>query len=144
MRISRSGEYGLKGLVFLASQPADRLFLVSEISKREKVPRPFLAKILQRLSKTGLLKSVRGVKGGFTLGKPAHKITMREVLEALDGPIALNRCLIREGECKREEVCPIHPIWEKAQKQLLCLFENTTINDLVIQMNKTGREVKRR
>ena len=71
----------------------------------QKIPEKFLAKILQRLSKAGLLRSIRGSNGGFSLRKPAGKITMLEVIEALEGPVAINRCLLRKGECAEDQVC---------------------------------------
>jgi Rrf2 family protein len=142
MEITRSGEYGLKGLVFLAQRPSQGLVLVSDISKYQRIPETFLAKIFQRLSKAGLLRSSRGSKGGFSLGKPAASITMREVIEAIEGPIALSRCLRREGECKEEKLCPMYPVWSKAQKQLLEILDSTTVKDLAQQMVRN--EKKRR
>jgi Rrf2 family protein len=147
MQITRSGEYGLRGLLFLAQQPAEKLILVSEISRNQNIPETFLAKIFQRLSKAGVLRSSRGLKGGFSLGKPANKITMREVIEALEGPIALNRCLLREGECREEYVCPIHQVWEKAQERLLEILDTTTMEDLAERMvrnERRGREEVRK
>ncbi len=131
----------------MARQPSERLVLVSEISKNQNIPETFLAKIFQRLSKAGLLRSSRGLKGGFSLGKPANKITMREVIEAIEGPIALNRCLLREGECGEEEVCPIHQVWEKAQERFLEILDRTTMEDLAKQMvrnERRGREEVRK
>ena len=148
MQITRSGEYGLKGLLFLARQPSEKLVLVSEISKLQNIPETFLAKIFQRLSKAGVLRSFRGSKGGFSLGKPAASITMREVIEAIDGPIILNRCLRREGECEEDEICPIYQVWSKAQQQLLEILDHTTMEDLVRQMvrneKKRREEVRKR
>jgi len=142
MQLTRSGEYGLKGVLFLARQPREKFVLVSKISKYQHIPEPFLAKIFQRLSKAGLLRSSRGSKGGFSLGKPAGSITMREVIETIDGPIALNRCLRREGECDEEGFCPIYEVWSKAQNQLLELLDSTTVEDLARQMVRN--EKKRR
>jgi len=131
--ITRTGEYGLRGLLFLAKQSTDRLFLVSEVSRAQKIPETYLAKIFQRLSKTGLLKSTRGLNGGFNLGKPAKDITMKQVIEALEGPIALNRCLLRQGECDEEEGCPLHDVFEEAQEKFLEVLDRTTIEDLARQ-----------
>ena len=142
MLITRSGEYGLRGLLFLARRPSKGFVLVSEISRYQRIPETFLAKIFQRLSKAGLLRSSRGSKGGFSLGKPSGSITMREVIEAIDGPIALNRCLRREGECVEEELCPIYQVWSKAQEQLLKILESTTVEDLARRMVRN--EKKRR
>jgi Rrf2 family iron-sulfur cluster assembly transcriptional regulator len=140
--ITRTGEYGLRGLLFLAKQPSDRLFLVSEVSKAQRIPETYLAKIFQRLSKTGLLKSTRGLNGGFNLGKPAKDITMKQVIEALEGPIALNRCLLRQGECDEEESCPLHEVFEEAQEKFVEVLARTTIEDLAredIRNERRGR-----
>jgi len=123
----------------LARQPSKRLALVSEISKEQNIPETFLAKIFQRLSKAGLLRSSRGSRGGFSLGKPAHMITMREVIEAIEGPIALNRCLLRVGECEEEDLCPIHQVWEKAQQRILEILDRTTMEDLAKQMMRNEK-----
>ena len=131
----------------MAQQPSERLVLVSEISRNQNIPETFLAKIFQRLSKAGLLRSSRGSKGGFSLGKPANEITMREVIEAIEGPIALNRCLRREGECEEEEVCPIHQVWEKAQERFLEILDRTTMEDLakqIVRNKRNGREEVRK
>jgi DNA-binding IscR family transcriptional regulator len=68
---------------------------------------------------------------------------MREVIEAIEGPIALNRCLRREGECEEEEVCPIHQVWEKAQERFLEILDRTTMEDLakqIVRNERRGRE----
>ncbi len=130
MQLTRSGEYGLKGLVFLAKQPGHRFSLVSEISKEQRIPEKFLAKIFQRLSKAGLLRSVRGANGGFALGRPAKEITIRAVIEAIEGPIAFNRCLLREGECEEEADCALHDVLERAQERFLEVLDRTTMEDL--------------
>ena len=143
MQITRSGEYGLRGLVFLSKQPPEKVTLVKEVSKEENIPETFLAKIFQRLSKAGVLRSIRGAKGGFTLRKPAHKITMREIIEALEGPIALNRCLLRKGECEVEKNCPLHPVWEEMRKHFLEMLESTTMEDLANRMTRNGKKGRR-
>ena len=130
MQITRSGEYGLRGLIFLAKQPPEKTILVSEFAKVQNIPETFLAKIFQRLSKAGLLRSVRGSNGGFTLGRAAHEISMREVIEALEGPIALNRCLIRKGECEEEERCTLYPVWSEVQQRFLDILDKTTMENL--------------
>src|SRR4030042_2513449 len=140
MQITRSGEYGLRGLVFLAKQPPEKVILVSEVSRGQNIPEAVLAKIFQRLSKAGVLWSVRGANGGFKLKKPAHKITMREIIEALEGPIALNRCLLKKGECEVEKICPLHPVWEEVQQRFLEMLESTTMQDLVNRMTRNERK----
>jgi Rrf2 family protein len=143
MQLTRSGEYGLRGLLYLAKQPSEKVALVSEISREQNIPETFLAKIFQRLSKAGLLRSIRGANGGFSLGKPANEITMREIIEAIEGPIALNRCLLREGECEEQKVCPLHPIWEEVQQRFLEILDRTTMEDLIKRMVRDGRKGRR-
>ena len=131
MQITRREEYGLRGLLFLAQQPDEKVFLVSEISRVQKIPERFLAKIFQRLSKAGFLRSVRGSKGGFTLRRAAAEITMKDVIEALEGPIAINRCLLRKGVCGEEQGCPLYEVLEEAQEGMVKVLERTTLEDLV-------------
>jgi Rrf2 family iron-sulfur cluster assembly transcriptional regulator len=140
MQITRSGEYGLRGLVFLAKQPPEKMTLVSEVSREQNIPETFLAKIFQRLSKAGVLWSVRGANGGFKLKKPAHKITMREIIEAVEGPIALNRCLLKKGECEVEKMCTLHPVWEEVQKRFLEILDRTTVEDLAGRRTRDGKK----
>src|SRR4030042_1152916 len=143
MQITRSEEYGLKGVLFLAGKGPEKVYLVNEISREQNIPGTFLAKIFQRLSKAGLLRSIRGAKGGFALGKPAGEITMKEIIEVLEGPIALNRCLLKKGECEVEKICPLHPVWEEVQQHFLSILENVTMQDLVNRMTRNERkEVK--
>jgi Rrf2 family transcriptional regulator, iron-sulfur cluster assembly transcription factor len=143
MQITKSEEYGLRGVVFLANQPPEKVTLVSEVSRRQNIPETFLAKIFQRLSKAGVLLSVRGAKGGFKLKKPAHQITMREIIEALEGPIALNRCLLRKGECEVEKICPLHPVWEEVQQRFLEILDSTTMKDLANRMTHNEKKWRR-
>ncbi len=72
---------------------------------------------------------------------------MREVIEAIEGPIALNSCLRRERECEEEEVCPIHQVWEKAQERFLEILDRTTMEDLakqIVRNERNGREEVRK
>ena len=76
------------------------------------------------------------------MGKPAGMITMREVIEAIEGPIALNRCLLREGECEEDVVCPIHQVWEQAQQRFVEVLETTTMEDLAKQMVRNEKRAR--
>jgi Rrf2 family iron-sulfur cluster assembly transcriptional regulator len=131
MQITRSEEYGLKGLVFLARQPREKMALVSEISRDQGIPEKFLAKIFQRLSRAGLLRSTRGAKGGFSLGRPANEITLREIIEAIEGPVAVSRCFLKNGICDEEDFCPLRDVLQEAQESLLGILSKTTVEDLV-------------
>jgi len=95
----------MRAVLYLATSPLAR---IKEIAMAQFIPQEYLAKILQKLSKAGIVSTHRGVGGGISLARPPEKITMLDVIEAIEGPVALNRCFIRPGECPREEYCSIH------------------------------------
>lgn len=130
MELTRKGEYAIRGIVYLASRPGDRVCLLSEIAAAVDVPQTFLAKIFQQFSKIGLVRSYRGTGGGFVLGRPPEKITLLEVVEAVEGPIIPNRCLTGEGECERSSACTVHPVWRRVQDQVRDLLSGITLKEL--------------
>lgn len=133
MQLTRGTDYGILGIVYLATQPLDRVTLLHEIAEHQDVPESYLAKVFQNLTKEGLVRSRRGAKGGFCLARPASEITLRQVIEALQGPISLNRCLdIREG-CPRLETCAIAPVLREAQQQVLETLDAATLDVLAEQ-----------
>ncbi|MBI4948696.1 MAG: Rrf2 family transcriptional regulator [Deltaproteobacteria bacterium] len=145
LQITRDGEYAVRAVLYLATHE-DRISLISEISESQDVPKSYLSKIMQSLSRAGLVKSRRGAKGGFLLARPAGSITLRETIEAVEGPIHLNVCLIKKGECSRDDVCPVHPVWREAQKRLFEVLESKTMLDLVrdaeILRKRTARKLE--
>lgn len=130
LQLTRDGEYAVRAVLYLAAHE-DRVSLINEISEAQDVPKSYLSKIMQSLTRAGLVKSRRGAKGGFFLARPAGSITLRETIEAVEGPIHLNVCLIKKGECPKDEVCPVHPVWKEAQKKLFEVLESKTMQDLV-------------
>ncbi len=131
MELTRKGDYAIRGIVYLASQPPNKISLLSEIAAAVDVPQTFLAKIFQQFSKTGIVKSFRGTGGGFLLAGPPESITLLRVVEAVEGPILPNRCVLKPGECERDTFCTVHPIWHQVQHQVRSILENVTLKDLV-------------
>jgi Rrf2 family protein len=129
MQLSRSSEYGVRAMVYLAMQPAGRWVGLREIAETQEVPQPYLAKVLRALVNQRLVKSSRGVGGGFGLAKPAAEVTLRQVIEAIEGPLALNRCVL-PGGCPRIPHCPVHCIWREAQARVMELLESANMEDL--------------
>jgi Rrf2 family iron-sulfur cluster assembly transcriptional regulator len=130
MELTRKGEYAIRGIVYLASQPVDKVCLLSDIAAAVDVPATFLAKIFQQFSKIGLVKSYRGTGGGFVLGRASGKITLLEVVEAVEGPIIPNRCVVNPGDCPRDVFCNVHPVWKRVQVQVRDVLERVTLRDL--------------
>lgn len=131
LQLTRDGEYAVRAVLYLASQPPGKVSHIQEIADAQDVPKSYLSKIMQHLTRAGLVKSRRGASGGFHLALPAQDITLRETIEAVEGPIFLNVCLIRKGECKRDGFCPVHPVWKEAQSKLFEVLEGKTMADLV-------------
>ncbi|MDU0457977.1 MAG: Rrf2 family transcriptional regulator [Geobacteraceae bacterium] len=130
MELTRKGEYAIRGIVYLAAQPPDRVCLLSDIAAAVDVPATFLAKIFQQFSKIGLVKSYRGTGGGFLLGRVPEKITLLEVVEAVEGPIIPNRCVVGVGECVRDVSCKVHPVWKRVQGQVREVLAGVTLKEL--------------
>jgi len=130
MELTRKGEYAIRGIVFLAKQPAGKVILVSDVAEATGVSQTFLAKIFQSFAKLGLVNSFRGTGGGFVLGRPPSRITLRQVVEAVEGPIMPNRCLSGEGQCSREDECMVHPVWRKVQGEIASILDSVTLEDL--------------
>jgi Rrf2 family transcriptional regulator, iron-sulfur cluster assembly transcription factor len=129
MELTRKGEYAIRGIIYLAQQPPGQVSLISEIAAATDVPQTFLAKIFQSFAKLGLVSSSRGTGGGFMLGRPAAQITMREVVEAVEGPILPNRCLLGNS-CERSGECQVHRVWRQVQSQVVETLEGVTIESL--------------
>lgn len=130
MEISRRTDYGVRVILDLASMPLGVRASTLEIAERQSIPGPFLAKIIAQLSLAGLVTTHRGAGGGVVLAQMPAEITMLQVIEALDGPIQLNRCLLDADACPQESHCPVHQIWAKAQEDLRALLAATTFEDL--------------
>jgi Rrf2 family iron-sulfur cluster assembly transcriptional regulator len=130
MQVTREGDYGIRSILYLARQPFKKVSFVNEISEEYKIPRSFLAKILQKLVRAKLIRSYRGVNGGFSLAKPAHDVSVLEVLEAIEGKLALNICLSDKKKCTFSKHCPTHFLWDDVQSKIADILKKTNFEDL--------------
>src|SRR2546426_12677686 len=99
LQISRKIDYGLRAMIHLAGLPAGRIASLQDLSVPLHLPREFLAKILKILTAKGLVHSSRGAHGGYQLARPARDMSFLEVIEAVEGPVRLTRCLGHQGRC---------------------------------------------
>ncbi len=112
MEITQQADYAVRAVLELALHAEDEECLASgEIARQQSIPAPFLAKIVARLAAAGIVATQRGVNGGIRLTRPANEITLLDVVEAIDGPLTLNRCGHRPDECPRSGSCAVHPAW---------------------------------
>ncbi|HID63716.1 MAG TPA: Rrf2 family transcriptional regulator [Anaerolineae bacterium] len=130
MELSRRADYGVRLILELAMLPAGTVLSTQEIAARQGLPTLFLAKIVAQLALAGLVRTQRGTGGGVILARPAEEINLRQVVEALDGPLALNYCLARPNECYRQPFCPVREVLAQAQADLVCRLEETDFASL--------------
>lgn len=130
MQLTRAADYAVRVMVFLATLRAGQRASLSEIVKTTGAPDSFLSKVLQGLTRARLITSRRGPAGGFEISVLGRGASMRDVVEAIDGPIHLNVCLSERRSCPRKDWCPAHPVWVKAQDALLAVLDSAMVADL--------------
>ena len=131
MQITRRADYGVRTVLDLASLDNGVMGLTHEIAARQGIPLPFLAKIVPALTRAGIVRSYRGAGGGLALAKPPGGITLLDVVEAIDGPLALNMCVLWPEDCPRSGSCPVHGVWCDAQQTLATQLRSVTIAALL-------------
>lgn len=115
MEFSRQADYAVRAVLELSHLPQGGLLHSSEIAKKQDIPDKYLPTIIRTLVRAGLIRTFRGSHGGVSLASPPEEITLRDVVEAVDGPMLLNRCQLQPGECRTgsEDTCKLHDFWIK-------------------------------
>ena len=126
----RSTKYAVRALTFLAGQEPGKLRGAREIAQAEQIPMPFLWKILQKLTARKLVRSFRGVRGGYQLAKPAQRITIEKVVKAMGGNDLFSRCLLGYAHCNHKTPCPLHPVWCGTKEGIRETLRAATLADL--------------
>ncbi|MFZ4695243.1 MAG: RrF2 family transcriptional regulator [Verrucomicrobiia bacterium] len=142
MQITRAGEYAVLAATHLARQGDERPVMIEEICETAHIPRSFLAKILQILCRAGVVRSQRGIHGGFRLTRDPSKISILNLIEAVEGPIALQRCLDKPIQCHQVGSCTLCDIFGEAQHRMTEVFANTTVADLLRSKGEVMRRVQ--
>jgi Rrf2 family protein len=143
LRISRKIDYGLRAMIYLASIATESVVPFREIARQMDVPEDFLAKILKTLVDQGLVQSTRGPHGGYALAKAPNEISFLEVIEAVEGPVALNVCL-DDGEgdaCRHSSACTMVSIWKAGQDRMLDVYRQAKISDLAFKPTEDGGQI---
>jgi Rrf2 family iron-sulfur cluster assembly transcriptional regulator len=143
LQVTSGSDYGIRGVIYLALRSPRGTMLISEIASAEEIPESYLAKIFQGLTRQGILRSTRGVGGGFSLARRPDRITLKDIVMACEGPILVARCLPNSEECDKKEICGMCYVWEKLQDCIVSTLGHTTIQDVlnVIAERKAKQEV---
>ncbi|NLN29786.1 MAG: Rrf2 family transcriptional regulator [Bacteroidales bacterium] len=144
--LSNSSRYGIRAVIYLAARPDRKIQTgISTISRDLELPAPFLAKILQQLVRHKILYSLKGPHGGFSLLKDPKEITLFEIVKVIEGEDIFQNCVIHNMTCRevheRGEECILHSDYSLIRKDLVDLFRNRTIHDLLIQAGESDRIV---
>jgi len=131
MQITRQADYALRAMLYLSELEPNQRAATSQIAEQKNIPPSFLAKIISQLSIAGLIHTSRGARGGVSLARPANEISVLEVVEAIDGPLALNECTLNKGACPFGSKCPMRPVWCDAQEELVNRLSNTSFAQVV-------------
>ncbi|MEO8370134.1 MAG: Rrf2 family transcriptional regulator [Candidatus Solibacter sp.] len=133
MQLTRAADYAVRVMIHLAGLPPGARVSRSELSAAAECPEQFLCKVLQNLTRAGLVVSHRGNTGGFELEELHRTASVLEVVEAVEGPIRLNVCLSGGHACSRQPWCPAHCVWADAQTALLGVLREANITKLAAE-----------
>jgi Rrf2 family protein len=130
MQLTRAADYAIRVMVYLAGLPSGTRTPRSDLAAAADCPEQFLSKVLQYLTRAGLVTSHRGNTGGFELPEAHRQASVFEIVEAVEGPIHLNVCMGGDNACSRQRWCPVHPVWQEAQSKMLDVLRSAHISEL--------------
>jgi len=141
MKLSTKGRYGVKAMVDLAINYGTEPISIKSISERQHISEYYLEQLFSTLRKSGLIKSIRGARGGYVLNRNPSAITVAEVMNVLEGPIEISDCL-ENGTCNNMECCATRLLWERVKNSLDSVLNSTTLSDMVNDYNSMQKAIK--
>ncbi|MCA9773954.1 MAG: Rrf2 family transcriptional regulator [Myxococcales bacterium] len=139
MKLTKETDYGLLLLTHLAELAPMETVSVRQVAEHYGLSERFLANIVHKLANVKIVHSRRGANGGIRLGRPSSEVTVREVVEALEGPIELFTCESDIHPCEHTELCTMREFWGSVQHDLLGRLERTTVSDFARRQAEPGR-----
>lgn len=134
MKLSTKGRYGVKALFELAMQQGLGPVALKTIAERQGLSEHYLEQLAAPLRKAGLITSIRGAQGGYTLGRPPEQITVGDIIRVLEGPIAVAECASEDGmdghHCGNAYHCSARGVWEKVRDSIVAVVDSITLEDL--------------
>jgi FeS assembly SUF system regulator len=136
LRITKLTDYGIVLLVQLANGGKQGSQNARSMAEATSLPLPVVSKILKSLAQGGLLTSQRGAKGGYTLARRPEDVNVAEIIDALEGPIALMECNVGPGHCDQETNCAVRDPWQRINQAILETLKHVTLRELVGEPQK--------
>jgi Rrf2 family cysteine metabolism transcriptional repressor len=131
MRISTKIRYGARAMLELASHYGEGPIELKEIARKENISLKYLEQVINPLRAAGLVKTIRGSKGGYSLAKPPSEICLYDVVETLEGPLNLLECLRDPKVCQKVPSCVTRDIWREVSDSISKIFYSVTLEDMV-------------
>ena len=129
-RLNRLTDYAVVVMTQMTRKPDD-VHTAPQIAGNTGIPLPTVAKLLNALARESLVESHRGAAGGYTLGRPAHEVSMAQIIQAIEGPIALTACVEGSGNsCDVECLCPMRGNWERVNRAIHDALSEVTLADM--------------
>ncbi len=138
LRLSKKVEYALIALLHISCLKQDEVVTTRELSENYHIPQELLGKVLQRLAKAGFIRSIQGVKGGYHLEKPLDKVSMDQIILAVDGSLKIVNCAehVKQCNCQQKDFCIIKDPMDIIQQKLETFFRTITLKDLKEEMER--------
>lgn len=130
LALGRKGDYSVRAVLEVTRHYGERRVKAREIAEAMDIPERYAPQILADLVRRGLLSAVAGPDGGYALVRPPDEVSLLEVVEAAEGPLRGEQCILRGGCCEWEDICPLHVPWRRAQDALIEQLQATTFAEL--------------
>jgi FeS assembly SUF system regulator len=143
LRLNKLTDYAVVLLSRMAAEPASRIN-AAQLASQTGIPEPTVAKILKELAKSHLVESTRGASGGYSLLYQGDEVTVRQVIEAIEGPIVMTDCVNgNSGCCSAENKCSSRGAWDKVNAAIIAALDNVTLADMMPQNDDKQRPLVR-
>lgn len=129
MKLSKTSEYALRILIFMAKEP-EKLYSAKHLIEKLKVSDKYLRKLMTDMSKSGFIKSSQGRDGGYTFARDINEIFLYDIIDSVEGMAKLNGCVLGFDECSCANPCAMHNIWEDKRNDMNKLFSETRLSDM--------------
>ena len=139
MKLSTKGRYGLKAMFELSKSTSQEPVSISYIAKKQNISEQYLEQLFRTLRKNGFIKSIRGSQGGYLLAKSPKDITVGDILEVLEGPVSISKCVIDEDSCINSNTCVTKVVWEKVTKGIEDVIHSINLQDMIDDYNETNK-----
>lgn len=131
MRINTRVRYAIRMMGDMAKRAPGEPVALRDIAVRQKLPKMYLAQLAAPLKSAGLIKSFWGNHGGYALNRPAREISLLDIIEAVEGPIALLDCVVDPGQCERSDFCECIGVWRAINETIVATLEHYSLADLI-------------